>query len=164
MSILSTPLTSPFSRPLLIYDDRCLLCIQFAVWAKRFSGGWIRLAGHYYSPEAMEVKRSIFPADYDSTQMFWLINKNGAYGARFGLIELFKEILRGLIKTRIGNNPFKDGEDSVFVENEDSTLCNDNTCSNLAGSNCASFWDTWSRIATMLRNSAKYCHHDQHGK
>jgi hypothetical protein len=30
--------------------------------------------------------------------MFWLINKNGAYGARSGLVQVVKEIIIGLYK------------------------------------------------------------------
>jgi len=158
--MLSKPASSPFSRPLLIFDDRCSLCGQFALWARRLSGGWIRLAGHYYSPEAMKVKKSIFPDDYDPTQMFWLINENGAFGARSGLIEVFKEIIRGLIKTRLENNFLNDHEGCVFTtEHEDVTLFKNNTCSHLFGSSCASFRDTWTRVVGMLMNGDKYRHH-----
>lgn len=149
-------MSSPFSRPLLIYDDRCSSCGRFASWARRLSGRWIRLAGHYYSPEAMKVKKSIFPDDYDPARMFWLINNNGAFGARSGLMEVFKEIIRGLIKTRLGINFPNDREGCSFTEDEDVTLCNNSTCD---GSGCASFHDTWTRIAGMLMNSDKYRHH-----
>jgi hypothetical protein len=157
--MLSTPDTSPFSRPLLIYDDRCSSCRQFALWARRLSGGWIRLAGHYYSPEASKVKKSIFPDDYDPTQMFWLINKKGAFGARSGLVEVFKEIIRSLIRTRIGDNIPDVREEYTSTEGEDVTLFNNNSCSHLTGSVCASISDTWTRIIGMLRTSDKYHHH-----
>jgi hypothetical protein len=157
--MLSTPETSPFSRPLLIYDDRCSSCMQFALWARRLSGGWIRLAGHYYSPEASKVKKSIFPDDYDPTQMFWLINKKGAFGARSGLVEVFKEIIRGLIRTRIGDNIPNVREEYTSTEGEGVTLFNNNSCSHLTGSICASFRGTWTRIIGMLRSSDKYDHH-----
>jgi hypothetical protein len=157
---LSTPETSAFSRPLLIYDDRCSSCRKFALWARRLSGGWIRLAGHYYSPEASKVKKSIFPDDYDPTQMFWLINQKGAFGARSGLIEVFKEIIRGLIKTIIGDDFPYSHEGDTFTEGEDFTLFNNNSdpCSRLNGSDCASFRDTWTRIIGLLRSSDKYRH------
>lgn len=156
--IMSTPETS-YSRPLLIYDDRCSSCRQFALWARRLSGGWIRLAGHYYSPEASEVKKSIFPDDYDPTQMFWLINKKGAFGARSGLIEVFKEIIRGLIKTKMGDHFPNNREECTSTEGEDITLFNNNSCNRLTGLGCASFHDTWIRIFGMLRSSDKYHHH-----
>jgi hypothetical protein len=74
-----------FSSPLLIYDDKCSSCTKFANIAKALSGGHIRIAGHY-SDEAIRSKDLIFPKTFDPTGMFWLINKNGAYGARSGLI------------------------------------------------------------------------------
>ena len=156
---MSTPETSSYSRPLLIYDDRCSSCRQFALWARRLSGGWIRLAGHYYSPKAMKVKKSIFPDDYDPTRMFWLINKNGAFGGRSGLMEVIKEIIRGNVRTRIRNNFSNVREEYTSTEGEDVTLLNNNSCCSFAGSGCTSFSDTWSRIFGMLRNSDKYHHH-----
>ena len=89
-------ISSLFSRPLLIYDDKCYSCTKFAAMAGTLSRGWIRIAGHYYSQEAKQAKRVIFPPDYDPTKMFWLVNKNGAYGARSGLPQVIKEILIGL--------------------------------------------------------------------
>ena len=156
--MLSIPVSSAFSRPLLIYDDRCSSCGHFAFWARRLSGGWICLAGHYYSPEAMKVKKSIFPDDYDPTQMFWLINKNGAFGARSGLMEVFKEIIRGLIKTRLANNFSNNLEGRILTEDRDDTLFYNNACNHLAGSSCTSFGDTWTRIIGMLTKSDTYSH------
>ena len=157
--MLSIPEASPFSRPLLIYDDRCSSCSKFALWARRLSGGWIRLAGHYYSSEASKVKKSIFPDNYDPTQMFWLINENGAFGARSGLMEVFKEIIRGLVRTKIGDNLLNVRNEYTVPEGEEVSLFNNNSCSRLTGSDCASFLDTWSRIIGMLRSSANYHHH-----
>jgi hypothetical protein len=156
---MSVPVSSPFSRPLLIYDDRCSSCGQFAYWARRLSGGWIRLAGHYYSPEAKRVKKSIFPDDYDPTRMFWLINRNGAFGARSGLIQVFKEIIRGLVKTRLANNSPNDREEPILTEDDGISLLNNSACGHLAGSRCASFLDTWTRLVGMLMSSDKYHHH-----
>jgi hypothetical protein len=89
-------ISSLFNRPLLIYDDKCYSCTKFAKIAGTLSRGWIRIAGHYYSQEAKEAKNAIFPPDYDSTKMFWLVNKKGAHGARSGLPQVIKEILIGL--------------------------------------------------------------------
>ena len=63
----------------------------------------IRIAGHYYSDEAIRAKHC-FPASYESTEMFWLINRNGAYGARCGLLQVIKEIILALIKRRYVKN------------------------------------------------------------
>ena len=93
-------LSSSFKRPVLIYDDKCYSCAKFAKVASMLSRGWIRTAGHYYSQEAKEAKEMIFPADYDATKMFWLINRGGAHGARSGLLPLAKEILVGIFRGR----------------------------------------------------------------
>jgi hypothetical protein len=94
---------SLFARPLLIYDDKCYSCAKFARTASALSRGWIRIAGHYYAKEAQDAKKAIFPAGYDATRMFWLINKNGAFGARSGLPHVAKEIVAGW--RRGGKNP-----------------------------------------------------------
>lgn len=91
-------LSSLFQRPLLIYDDMCYSCAKFAKAASALSRGWIRTAGHYYSQEAKEAKEMIFPPGYDATKMFWLVNRNGAHGARSGLLPLAKEIIIGIFR------------------------------------------------------------------
>src|SRR6266508_3225816 len=82
-------LSSIFSRPMLIYDDKCGACKKFASYASTLSRGWIRLAGHYYSREAI-----------NATKMIWLINEKGAYGARSGLLPVAREIIKGIFKRR----------------------------------------------------------------
>lgn len=150
---------STFSRPLLIYDDRCPSCRRFAFWVRRLSGEQICLAGHYNSPEAMKIKKDIFPDDYDPTKMFWLINKKGAFGGRSGLIEVFKEIIRGTIKTGIRKRFHNNQVGCTFDEGEDVTTFKDNSCSHLAGSSCASVWDTCARVVGLIRNGDKYLNH-----
>ena len=100
---------SQFRRPLLIYDDKCYSCTKFAELASTFSRGWIRIAGHYNSDEAAMAKSVIFPAGYDSTKMFWLVNSSGAYGARSGLPRVLKEIAFGLFAAP-GNQSRQDHE------------------------------------------------------
>jgi len=90
--------SSLFNRPLMIYDDKCYSCAKFAHAASWLSRGWIRTAGHYYSQEARDAKKMIFPAGYDPTRMFWLVNSSGAFGARSGLPHAVKEIFRGWLK------------------------------------------------------------------
>src|ERR671933_1866469 len=91
-------LSSMFSQPLLLYDDKCSSCTKFAKTANILSRGWIRTAGHYYSQEAIKATKLVFPPDFDATKMFWLINKDGAYGARSALLPVIKEILSGNFK------------------------------------------------------------------
>ena len=132
--------------------------MKFAFWAKRLSRGWIRIAGHHYSPEATNAKKSIFPDNYDPTQMFWLINKNGAYGARSGLVQVFKEIISGAIKTGIVNGSPGDCDEFILTDSDVTALRND-SCGYPTGSSCVSIRDTWARIVNMLRNSERYEHH-----
>ena len=84
----------------MIYDDKCYSCAKFAKAASVLSRGWIRAAGHYYSREAKDAKQAIFPPGYDSTKMFWLVNRSGAYGARSGLPQVAREIIVGLFRSR----------------------------------------------------------------
>jgi hypothetical protein len=88
-------LSSAFSRPLLIYDDRCYSCARFASLASALSRGWIRTSGHYNSEEAKKAKAMVFPTGYDATRMFWLIDRGGAHGARSGLLPVAREIVAG---------------------------------------------------------------------
>lgn len=93
----------PFARPLLIYDDKCYSCAKFAKAASALSRGWIMTAGHYYSKDAQDAKQAVFPKGYDATGMFWLINRNGAFGARSGLPHVARAIAAGWL--RGGKNP-----------------------------------------------------------
>ena len=130
-----------FSRPLLIYDDKCSSCTKFANIATALSGGHIRIAGHYFSDEAIRSKNMIFPKNFDPTGMFWLINKNGAYGARCGLIQVIKEIIVALIKIRTikKTNKVKYGNCEII--------------------SCGSIENTFRRVAGMMMNSRKFSFH-----
>ena len=97
-----------FSKPLLIFDNRCISCTNFAKLANKFSNGWVGTIGHFDSDEIINIRRMIFPVNYDPTKMFWLINKKGIYGGRKALIPLFKEIITGMLNNRPSNiNNFK---------------------------------------------------------
>jgi len=140
-------LSHKFSRPLLIYDDKCCSCTRFAKTADILSKGWIRTAGHYYSEEAIEAKKIIFPADYDPTKMFWLINKNGAYGARLGLLQVAKEIISGLFKGKEEKNDMKNNNNNNYVlacDYKDQMM------------SCGSTENTLKRITNMMRNSGRF--------
>ena len=138
-------LSSKFSIPLLIYDDKCSSCTKFAKTANTLSRGRIRIAGHYYSNEAIEAKKIIFPANYDSTKMFWLINKKGAFGARLGLIQVVKEIVIGLFQgKRIKNNNNKNNSNNYNLSCEYKDL----------GLSCGSE-SILKRIINTIRNSGR---------
>ena len=133
-------ISSLFMRPLLIYDDKCYSCTRFAQIAKSLSRGWIRIAGHYYSPEARQAKSIIFPAGYDATKMFWLINRNGAFGARSGLPRVTKEIAFGMLAGR-GS---KDRSDSAIA------------CEYEQGMSCFTSTNTLRRILKLLSHGATF--------
>jgi hypothetical protein len=131
-------LSSLFQRPLLIYDDKCYSCAKFAKAAGTLSRGWIRVAGHYHSQEAKEAKEMIFPPGYDATKMFWLVNKNGAHGARSGLPPLAKEIIIGM---------FRGGEASKIA-----AACEyDGT-----GMSCYTPTNVFKRLAAMLGHGTRF--------
>jgi hypothetical protein len=127
-----------FQRPLLIYDDKCYSCAKFARVVSDLSRGWIRVSGHYYSEEAKEAKKMIFPPGYDATKMFWLINKKGAYGARSGLLPAAREIIIGM---------FSAGKASDVA-----AACEYNGTS----MSCYSPTNVFKRLAGMLSHGAKF--------
>ena len=140
-------LSSRFSIPLLIYDDKCSSCTKFAKTANTLSRGRIRIAGHYYSKEAIEAKKMVFPTNYDPTKMFWLINKKGAYGARLGFIQVVKEIIIGWfkgkgIKNNKNNNSNNSNNYNLSCEYKD------------LGLSCSSE-SILKRIINMIRNSGR---------
>jgi hypothetical protein len=139
-------LSSMFSQPLLIYDDKCSSCGKFAKTAAKLSRGWIRIAGHYYSQEVIDMKKKIFPSDYDATTMFWLIDKKGAYGARLGLFHVIKEIFVGTFKS-ISKSQFskKDSNNNFII-----------SCNYHDRESCMSTRTTLSRIFNMMKNSDKF--------
>ncbi len=137
--------SSKFSQPLLIYDDRCSSCGKFATTVAKLSRGWIRIAGHYYSQEAIDTKKKIFPPDYDATKMFWLINKKGAYGARSGLFQVINEIILGNFKSIFKNHFNKEYINNLIL-----------TCNYQEKESCMSTRTTLSRIFNMIKNGDKF--------
>jgi hypothetical protein len=131
--------SSLFSRPLLIYDDKCYSCTKFARGVSALSRGWIRTAGHYYSQEAMEAKKAVFPEGYDATVMFWLIDRSGAFGARSGLPHVAKEIVAGWL--RGGKNP---DEFAPACEYGDTSM------------SCYAPTSVFRRLANMLSHAAAF--------
>ena len=135
-----------FSQPLLIYDDKCSSCTKFAKAAAKLSRGWIRIAGHYFSQEAIDAKKMVFPPGYDPTKMFWLINKKGAFGARSGLFQAIKEIITGNLKSMSKNK---------YSKNHNSMLAT-TYCSYSDRESCMSTRTTLNRMCNMMRNSDKF--------
>ena len=138
--------SSKFTQPLLIYDDKCSSCEKFAKTVAKVSRGWIRIAGHYYSQEAIYTKKLIFPINYDPTEMFWLINKKGAFGARSGLFEAIKEIIIGNFKNKLKNHNMENLNNKNLVVK----------CNYQEKESCMSTKNTINRIFNMIKNSKKF--------
>ena len=91
------------SSPTLIYDDKCSSCTIFAEYAFKYSGGQINCIGHY-SANGAKLRKLLFPANYNETEMFWLIKDNIAYGGRSGLLPLLILIIKGMVKPKKSDN------------------------------------------------------------
>ena len=75
--------------PVLIYDNLCTSCTNFAKIINRLLGGKITMFGHY-TQKGKEFKQSIFPKNYDGTEMAWFVTEKRAYGGRKVLRQLIK--------------------------------------------------------------------------
>jgi hypothetical protein len=150
---MNMDLSSKFLIPLLIYDDKCSSCTRFAKTANTLSRGRIRIAGHYYSQEAIEAKKLVFPTNYDSTKMFWLINKKGAYGARLGLIQVVKEIIIGWLKGKAIENQKNNNK-----KNYDNNFNNNNLSCDYKDSemSCNDTESILKRIINLMKNSDRF--------
>ncbi len=79
------------SLPLMIYDNRCYVCIKFAKLMNFLAKGKLRMIGHY-TDFGREVRDEIL--ECDALEMFWYIDKETAYGGRAAIIPLLSRILR----------------------------------------------------------------------
>ena len=79
------------SLPLMIYDDKCYVCIKFAKLMNFLAKGKLRMIGHY-TDFGREVRDEIL--ECDALEMFWYIDKETAYGGRAAIIPLLSRILR----------------------------------------------------------------------
>ena len=78
--------------------------------------------------------------------MFWLINKKGAFGARSGLFQTIKEIIRGNFKGMSKNKHMKDHDIKVVTTD----------CNYRDKESCMSTRTTLNRMCNMMRNSDKF--------
>jgi len=85
------------SLPIVVYDNRCYLCIQFAKLIYFLSRGKLTLIGHF-SKEGEFLRKEFL--DEKALDMFWVIDKTFAYGGRTALIPLLKAILTSKNKTK----------------------------------------------------------------
>ena len=91
--------------PLVIYDNECYLCIQFAKFVNFLAKGRLRLVGHY-TDFGKEIRDNIL--DTSALEMFWFIDKKTAYGGRAAIGPLFSAILhvngKNIRKKNIGDS------------------------------------------------------------
>ena len=76
--------------PLVIYDNECYLCVQFAKIVNFLAKGRLHFVGHYTS-FGKKIRENIL--DSNALEMFWFIDSNTAYGGRAALGPLFSSIL-----------------------------------------------------------------------
>jgi len=77
--------------PLMIYDDKCYVCIKFAKLMNFISKGRLRMIGHY-TEFGKTIREEIL--EEDALEMFWFIDNETAYGGRAAIIPLLSAILR----------------------------------------------------------------------
>ncbi|MCH2618646.1 MAG: hypothetical protein MKZ78_06430 [Candidatus Nitrosopelagicus sp.] len=79
------------SLPLMIYDDKCYVCIKFAKLMNFLAKGKLRMIGHY-TEFGGKIRKEIL--EDDALEMFWFIDEETAYGGRAAIIPLLSAILR----------------------------------------------------------------------
>jgi len=75
--------------PLVIYDNECYLCVQFAKFVNFLAKGRLRFVGHY-TDFGKKIRENAL--DSNALEMFWFIDSNIAYGGRAALVPLFSAI------------------------------------------------------------------------
>ena len=75
--------------PLVIYDNRCYLCVRFAKFVNFLAREKLHLVGHY-TDSGKQIRENIL--DSNALEMFWFIDNNTAYGGRAALMPLFSAI------------------------------------------------------------------------
>ena len=79
------------SLPLMIYDDKCYVCIKFAKFVNFLARGKLRMIGHY-TEFGKKIRDEIL--EDDALEMFWYIDEKTANGGRAAIIPLLSSIIR----------------------------------------------------------------------
>ena len=79
------------SFPLMVYDDKCYVCIKFAKLMNFLTKGRLRMIGHY-TEFGERIRDEIL--EKDALEMFWFIDKETAYGGRAAIIPLLTNIVK----------------------------------------------------------------------
>ena len=90
--------------PLVIYDNECYLCVQFAKLVNFLAKGRLHFVGHY-TDFGKQIREDVL--DSNAVEMFWFIDTNTAYGGRAALGPLFSAIFnvsKKKIKNKIVEN------------------------------------------------------------
>jgi len=90
--------------PLVIYDNECYLCVQFAKFVNFLAKGRLRFVGHY-TDFGKKIRENTL--DSNALEMFWFIDNNTAYGGRAALGPLLTAIFN-VSKKKIQNRIVED--------------------------------------------------------
>jgi hypothetical protein len=90
--------------PLVIYDNECYLCVQFAKFVNFLAKGRLRFVGHY-TDFGKQIRENAL--DSNALEMFWFIDSNTAYGGRAALGPLLIAIFN-VSKKKIQNRIVED--------------------------------------------------------
>ena len=85
--------------PLVIYDNECYLCVQFAKFVNFLAKGRLHFGGHY-TDFGKKIRENTL--DSNALEMFWFIDNNTAYGGRAALVPLLTAIFN-VSKKKIQN-------------------------------------------------------------
>jgi len=90
--------------PLVIYDNECYICVQFAKLVNFLAKGRLHFVGHY-TDFGKQIREDVLGSN--ALEMFWFIDTNTAYGGRAALGPLFSAIFnvsKKKIKNKIVEN------------------------------------------------------------
>ncbi len=76
--------------PLVIYDDRCYLCVRFARIVSTLGRGRLMTIGHY-SRTGEDLRKRIL--DSSALEMFWFVDGKTAFGGRAALLPLLRAVM-----------------------------------------------------------------------
>ena len=75
--------------PLMVYDDKCYVCIQFAKIVNFLTKGRLRMVGHY-TDQGKSIRDNYL--DASALEMFWFIDNKTAFGGRAAIGPLISAI------------------------------------------------------------------------
>ena len=91
--------------PILIYDNLCYSCTRYAKIVNDLIKNQCLIVGHY-TPLGKEIKKQLFPKDYEGLEMSWFIIDGYAHGGRAGLFRLVRYMLFDRKKGAYPKNEF----------------------------------------------------------